>query len=79
MLFPTVQFAIFFVVVFTGNWLLMHRPRPWRWFILAASYFFYGFWDWRFTVPPRRRHPGQPVLRGAHPRRPLAAAPAAGS
>ncbi len=49
MLFPTVQFAIFFVVVFTGNWLLMQRPRPWRWFILAASYFFYGFWDWRFT------------------------------
>jgi D-alanyl-lipoteichoic acid acyltransferase DltB (MBOAT superfamily) len=49
MLFPTVQFAIFFVVVFTGNWLLMHRPGPWRWFILAASYFFYGFWDWRFT------------------------------
>ena len=49
MLFPTVKFAIFFVVVFTGNWLLMHRPKPWRWFILAASYFFYGFWDWRFT------------------------------
>ena len=48
MLFPTVKFAIFFVVVFTGNWLLMHRPKPWRWFILAASYFFYGFWDWRF-------------------------------
>jgi len=49
MLFPTVQFAIFFVVVFLGNWLLMQHPRPWRWFILAASYFFYGFWDWRFT------------------------------
>ncbi|MFH1329119.1 MAG: MBOAT family protein [Actinomycetota bacterium] len=49
MLFPTVQFAIFFVVVFLGHWLLMQHPRPWRWFILAASYFFYGFWDWRFT------------------------------
>ncbi|MBS1195912.1 MAG: putative poly(beta-D-mannuronate) O-acetylase, partial [Actinobacteria bacterium] len=49
MLFPTVKFAIFFVVVFTGNWLLMQRPRPWRWFMLAASYFFYGFWDWRFV------------------------------
>jgi len=49
MLFPTVQFAIFFVVVFLGHWLLNKNPRPWRWFILAASYFFYGFWDWRFT------------------------------
>jgi len=49
MLFPTVQFAIFFVVVFLGHWLLMQHPKPWRWFILAASYFFYGFWDWRFT------------------------------
>jgi alginate O-acetyltransferase complex protein AlgI len=49
MLFPTVQFAIFFVVVFLGSWLLMQHPKPWRWFVLAASYFFYGFWDWRFT------------------------------
>jgi alginate O-acetyltransferase complex protein AlgI len=49
MLFPTVKFAIFFVVVFTGNWLLMQRPKAWRGFILVASYFFYGFWDWRFT------------------------------
>ncbi|MBN2113247.1 MAG: MBOAT family protein [Acidimicrobiia bacterium] len=49
MLFPTVQFAIFFVVVFLGHWLLSPHPKPWRWFILAASYFFYGFWDWRFT------------------------------
>jgi D-alanyl-lipoteichoic acid acyltransferase DltB (MBOAT superfamily) len=48
MLFPTVRFAIFFAVVFLGNWLLMQRPRPWRWFILTASYVFYGFWDWRF-------------------------------
>jgi len=49
MLFPTVQFAIFFLVVFLGHWLLSPHPKPWRWFILAASYFFYGFWDWRFT------------------------------
>ncbi len=49
MLFPTVQFATFMVVVFLGNWLLMQHPIRWRWFILAASYFFYGFWDWRFT------------------------------
>jgi len=50
MLFPTVQFAAFLTVVFAGNWLLMRRPGPWRGFMLAASYFFYGFWDWRFVA-----------------------------
>ncbi len=48
MLFPTAQFAIFFVVVFLGNWLLMQKPTRWRVFMLVASYVFYGFWDWRF-------------------------------
>ncbi len=50
MLFPTVQFAIFFTVVFLGNWLLMQHPIRWRWFMLAASYFFYGYWDYRFIA-----------------------------
>lgn len=50
MLFPTVTFAIFFAVVLPLNWLLMPTGRLWRAFILAASYFFYGFWDWRFVL-----------------------------
>ncbi len=49
MLFPTITFATFFVVVFLANWLLMPFPKRWRWFMLAASYFFYGFWNWRFV------------------------------
>ncbi|HSL24966.1 MAG TPA: MBOAT family protein [Acidimicrobiia bacterium] len=49
MLFPTIQFAIFFVVVLTANWLLLPTPRRWKVFMLAASYVFYGAWDWRFT------------------------------
>ncbi len=49
MLFPTVDFALFFVVVFTGHWVLRPRPVPWRLFILAASLFFYGYWDWGFV------------------------------
>ncbi|NNF87987.1 MAG: MBOAT family protein [Acidimicrobiia bacterium] len=49
MLFPTITFATFFMVVFVGNWLLMAYPRRWRWFMLAASYCFYGFWNWRFV------------------------------
>jgi D-alanyl-lipoteichoic acid acyltransferase DltB (MBOAT superfamily) len=48
-IFPTIQFAIFFVVVLTANWLLRPHPRQWKSFMLAASYFFYAAWDWRFA------------------------------
>ncbi len=49
MLFPTVTFAVFFAVVLPVNWLLMPHPRWWRPFMIAASYVFYGFWDWHFV------------------------------
>jgi alginate O-acetyltransferase complex protein AlgI len=49
MLFPTVDFALFFVVVFVGHWLLNHLSGPWKWFMIAASYVFYSWWDWRFV------------------------------
>src|SRR6185295_6592768 len=48
MLFPTITFAIFFMVVLPVSWLLMPRRRRWKLFMIAASYFFYGYWDWRF-------------------------------
>ncbi|MCU0269848.1 MAG: MBOAT family protein [Acidimicrobiales bacterium] len=41
MLFPTVDFAVFFVVVFTGSWMLRPYAQPWRWFLLLASCVFY--------------------------------------
>ena len=47
MLFPTIQFAIFFVVVLTANWLLLPHRRQWKLFMLGASWFFYGSWNWR--------------------------------
>jgi len=50
MLFPTITFAIFFLIVFVGNWLLMPRPGLWKPFILLASVVFYGWWEWRFVV-----------------------------
>ena len=50
MLFPTVDFAIFFVLVFVGHWLLNHLAQPWKWFMIAASYVFYAWWDWRFVL-----------------------------
>lgn len=50
MLFPTLDFAIFFLIVFAVAWELRQR-REWRKaFLLGASYFFYGYWDWRFTL-----------------------------
>ena len=68
MLFPTIDFAIFFGIVFVGNWLLAPFPKRWRVFILVASYVFYGWWDWRFVflargldrVHDRRRPPRPP-------------------
>ena len=49
MLFPTMTFALFFVVVLGIAWRLNDRPKQWRWFMLAVSYLFYGWWDWRFV------------------------------
>jgi D-alanyl-lipoteichoic acid acyltransferase DltB (MBOAT superfamily) len=48
--FPTIEFAAFFVVVLFLNWLLMPHPKAWRPFILAASYVFYGWLDWRWVL-----------------------------
>lgn len=50
MLFPTIDFAIFFVIVLTGSWLLMPFRLRWKLFVLVASYVFYGWWDARFTL-----------------------------
>ncbi|MEO2105520.1 MAG: MBOAT family protein, partial [Actinomycetota bacterium] len=50
MLFPTIDFAVFFVVVLTGSWLLMPRRGEWKFFVLVASYVFYGWWNPRFCL-----------------------------
>ena len=50
MVFPTVEFAIFFPIVLGLSWLLMPRPGLWKPFILAASYAFYAAADWRFVA-----------------------------
>jgi alginate O-acetyltransferase complex protein AlgI len=42
MLFPTVEFAIFFPIVLVISWALMARPALWKPFILLASYVFYA-------------------------------------
>jgi alginate O-acetyltransferase complex protein AlgI len=48
-LFPTVTFAVFFMVVLPVSWALMPHQRAWRAWILLASYVFYAWWDWRFV------------------------------
>ena len=48
MLFPTIDFALFFFVVYVGAWLLNDRVVAWKLWMLAASYYFYAYWDWHF-------------------------------
>lgn len=48
MLFPTVEFAVFFPIVLFISWALMSRQALWKVFIIAASYVFYGAADPKF-------------------------------
>ncbi len=50
MLFPTPQFAIFFFAIFVAAWALRAHAEPRKALLLGASYFFYGYWDWRFMA-----------------------------
>ena len=49
MLFPTITFAIFFIVVLPISWLLLPGSLRWKFFILLASYYFYAYWEWHFA------------------------------
>ncbi len=49
MLFNSLNFAVFFPVVFVLYWLVFNRSlKVQNILLLAASYFFYACWDWRF-------------------------------
>lgn len=50
MIFPTPEFALFFLVVLPLSWALMSRPAWWKPAMLAASYVFYAAADWRFCL-----------------------------
>ncbi len=50
MLFPTLDFAIFFLPVLILVWTVGQASNEWRKIILLlASWVFYGAWDWRFV------------------------------
>ena len=49
MLFYSLAYAVFLPVVFLLHWFVFNRNVKWQHlFILVVSYFFYGWWDWRF-------------------------------
>lgn len=49
MLFNSIDFAIFLPVVFILYWFITKKNLKLQNFlIVVASYFFYGWWDWRF-------------------------------
>ena len=50
MLFNSPEFLLFLPLVFAGYWLLGSRLRLQNLFVVAASYVFYGWWDWRFLA-----------------------------
>ena len=49
MLFPTVAFAVFFVVAFVTSWLLRPTYRAWLLVMTGLSLVFYGWTDARFV------------------------------
>lgn len=49
MLFNSIDFAIFLPIVFVFYWFVVNRNlKLQNLLIVAASYIFYGWWDWRF-------------------------------
>src|SRR5213076_2420053 len=50
MLFPTFTFGLFFLLVYSGSWLLRGSNEWRKIFLLVASWIFYGWWDTRFVL-----------------------------
>ena len=58
MLFNSLEFALFLPVVFLLYWFVFdyalknckHQLQLQNAFVVAASYLFYGWWDWRFLI-----------------------------
>lgn len=49
MLFNSIDFLLFIVPVFFLYWFIFNKSiKIQNGFLIAASYFFYGYWDWRF-------------------------------
>ena len=50
MLFNSFAFLLFLPIVFFVYWFVC-RTRKWQnLFLLVCSYYFYGYWNWRFLI-----------------------------
>ena len=51
MLFNSIEFAIFLPIVFILYWFVTNKNlKLQNLLLLFSSYFFYGWWDWRFLT-----------------------------
>lgn len=50
MLFNSFEFLVFLPIVFLLYWFVFKSLRWQNLFVVAASYLFYGWWDWRFLI-----------------------------
>ena len=50
MLFNSIEFFIFLPITFIIYWFLLKDYKKQNFFLLCASYFFYGWWDYRFLA-----------------------------
>jgi D-alanyl-lipoteichoic acid acyltransferase DltB (MBOAT superfamily) len=48
MLFPTIDFLIFFIFVFAASWGMNSHNGAKKLFLVIVSYYFYSRWDWHF-------------------------------
>ena len=48
MIFNSLSFLIFLPIIFTLYWMNRQNIKFQNWILLAASYYFYSCWDWRF-------------------------------
>jgi alginate O-acetyltransferase complex protein AlgI len=50
MLFNSLEFFVFFILCFSVYWFVFKTKKTQNLFLLVISYFFYGWWDWRFLL-----------------------------
>ena len=49
MLFNSFEFLLFLPIVFILYWFVFNKKLSWQnGLVLVASYFFYGWWSWKF-------------------------------
>ena len=51
MLFNSIEFALFFPIVFILYWFIFNKTlKMQNFFVLCISYIFYGWWSWKFLI-----------------------------